>query len=59
MPGWLQPIVEWNPVSLLATAVRGLMAGDAPMFEVTWVLVASVVLVAVFGPVTSYIYRRK
>lgn len=59
MPGWLQPIVEANPVSLLATAVRGLMAGDAPMFEVTWVLVASVVLVAVFGPVTSYIYRRK
>lgn len=59
MPGWLQPIVEWNPVSLLATAVRGIMAGDAPMFEVMWVLAASVVLISVFAPVTSYIYRRK
>lgn len=59
MPSWLRAFVEANPVSYLATAVRGLMAGEAPMFEVAWVLVASVMLVAVFGPVTIYLYRRK
>ena len=24
MPGWLQPIAEWNPMSSLAAACRGL-----------------------------------
>lgn len=59
MPSWLRAIVEANPVSYLATAVRGLMAGEAPMFEVVWVLVASAVMIAVFGPVTIHLYRRK
>lgn len=59
MPSWLRAVVEANPVSHLASAVRGVMGGEAPMGEVMWVLVASAVLVAVFGPLTSYIYRRK
>ncbi len=59
MPSWLRGVVEANPVSHLATAVRGVMAGEAPMDEIAWVFVGSAVLVAVFGPLTSYIYRRK
>jgi ABC-2 type transport system permease protein len=59
MPAWLQPIVESNPISHLATAVRGLMAGDPNATEIGWVLFACAVLVAVFAPVTSYLYRNK
>lgn len=59
MPGWLQPIVEANPISRLATAVRGLMGGDPQAGDIAWVLVACALLIAVFAPVTSYLYRNK
>ena len=59
MPGWLQAVVEVNPISQLSTAVRGLMAGDPDAAATTWVLVACAVLVSVFGPVTTFLYRRK
>ena len=29
MPGWLRAFVEVNPVSLMTTAMRGLMSGAA------------------------------
>ena len=50
MPGWLQAVVEVNPITHLVTAVRGLMDGSVPAGEIGWVLVSSVLLVAVFGP---------
>jgi ABC-2 type transport system permease protein len=59
MPGWLQPIVENNPISRLATAVRGTMAGDPQASELAWVFVSCAVLVAVFAPLTTYLYRSK
>jgi ABC-2 type transport system permease protein len=59
MPGWLQEVVEANPISHLATAVRSLMAGDPDMGEIGWVFLACAVLVAVFAPVTTYLYRNK
>jgi ABC-2 type transport system permease protein len=59
MPGWLRPIVEGNPISHLATAVRSLMAGEPDGSEIGWVFVASAALVAVFAPVTTYLYRSK
>jgi ABC-2 type transport system permease protein len=59
MPGWLQVVVQVNPVSYLVTATRELMAGNLPLAEVGWVFVASVALVAVFAPVTMHLYRRK
>ncbi|PZR54175.1 ABC transporter permease [Xylanimonas oleitrophica] len=59
MPSGLQRFVEINPVSHLVTAVRGLMAGQADAGEITWVLVASVVLTAVFGPITMRLYRTR
>lgn len=57
MPGWLRAFVNVNPVSHLVTAERSLMAGTAAVGQVGWVLVASAVLVAVFGPLTMYLYR--
>ncbi|GGQ78120.1 ABC transporter permease [Couchioplanes azureus] len=59
MPGWLQAFVEVNPITHLVAAVRSLMAGDWDSGETLWVLIASAVLVAVFGPLTMRLYNRK
>jgi ABC-2 type transport system permease protein len=59
MPGWLEALVNANPVSHLVDAVRGLMNGTATAGQVGGVLVASAVLVAVFGPLTMHLYRTK
>ena len=44
--------------SLLATASRGLMAGDVQAGEITVVLAVAVALTAVFAPLTTLLYRR-
>ena len=59
MPEALQRFVEINPVSHLVTAVRGLMAGQPDSGEILWVLVASVILTAVLGPITMRLYRTR
>lgn len=59
MPAALQRFVEINPVSHLVTAVRGLMAGQPDSGEIVWVLIASVVLTAVLGPITMRLYRTR
>ena len=59
MPGWMQAVVEVNPITHLAIVVRGLMHGSVPAGEIGWVLVSSVLLVAVFGPITMVLYRNK
>jgi ABC-2 type transport system permease protein len=59
MPGWLQAFVKVNPVSHLVTAERGLIHGQAAPGQVAWVLFASAALVAVFAPVTVYLYGRQ
>jgi ABC-2 type transport system permease protein len=59
MPEALQRFVEVNPVSHLVTAVRGLMAGQPESGEITWTLIASVVLTAVLSPITMRLYRTR
>ena len=59
MPGWLQAFVKVNPITHLVAAVRSLMAGDWDSGETLWVLAASGVLVAIFGPLTMRLYNRK
>jgi ABC-2 type transport system permease protein len=59
MPGWLRAFVDINPMSHLVSAERALMAGADASGEVRWVLLASVVLVLVFAPLTAHLYRRK
>ncbi|MGR6913874.1 ABC transporter permease [[Actinomadura] parvosata] len=59
MPGWLQAFVNASPISHLVTSVRSLMAGTPDLGEITWVLVSSAVLVAVFGTLTMRLYNRK
>ncbi|MER6137284.1 ABC transporter permease [Streptomyces sp. NPDC001815] len=59
MPGWLQAFVNNNPITHLASAVRGLMDGSSPSTEIAWSLGWAAVLIAVFGPVTMRLYNRK
>lgn len=59
MPGWLRTAVAFNPVTHLVTAARGLMHGHAELVNVSWVLVASAITVAVFAPLSLRMYRRE
>jgi ABC-2 type transport system permease protein len=59
MPGWLRAFVEVNPITHLVAATRGLMQGAPDAGEITWVLVSSAVLIAVFGTLTMRLYNRK
>lgn len=59
MPSWLETLVNINPVTHVVTAVRGLMFGVATPSEITTVLIICVVLVAIFGTLSMYIYNTK
>ena len=59
LPTWLQGFVDINPISILATAVRGLMHGTATGEQIVWVLVVSLIFVVIFAPLTMYLYRNK
>ncbi|HVR97964.1 MAG TPA: ABC transporter permease [Thermoanaerobaculia bacterium] len=59
MPGWLRAFVEVNPVSLMTTAMRGLMSGEATASQLVRALIAPVALTLVLAPVTLWLYRRQ
>lgn len=59
MPWWLESFVEINPISHLVTAMRGLMHGTVSSGEVGIVLLMAAVLLAVFGPLTMYLFHRE
>jgi ABC-2 type transport system permease protein len=59
MPPWLQAVVNVNPVTHLATGVRGLMHGFDVGPNVLWVLAASVVITAVFAPIALRMYQQE
>ena len=59
MPGWLQAIVAVNPVALLVTAVREIMAGTATLGDVALALIGPAVVTALVAPVAMMLYGRK
>jgi ABC-2 type transport system permease protein len=68
MPGWLQAIANWNPLSALAAACRHLFGNPDPAAAVqVWpmqhpiltVLLWSAALLLVFAPLAVHLYRRK
>jgi ABC-2 type transport system permease protein len=59
MPDWLRSFVEVNPVSLMTTALRGLMAGTANAAQIGLALIAPVVLTLALAPVVLWLYRRR
>jgi ABC-2 type transport system permease protein len=59
LPGALEAFVAVNPISTLATASRGLMAGTADGTDILVVLATAALLTAVFAPLTTRLYRRR
>jgi ABC-2 type transport system permease protein len=59
MPSWLEAVVGANPITHLVTATRGLMHGTVAAGQIGWVLLISGALIAVFAPLTMYLYRNK
>jgi len=58
LPNGLQDFVDANPISILATASRGLMEGNAEMGDILIVLGTAAVIAAIFAPLTARLYRR-
>ena len=59
MPGWLRAFVEVNPVSLMTSAMRGLMGGSATFEQLSLALIAPVALTVLLAPLTIWLYRRQ
>lgn len=66
MPGWLQPIAEWNPISALVQSTRQLFgnpvaAGTGLPSEhpFAFTIVSSLVLLAIFVPLATRAFVRK
>jgi ABC-2 type transport system permease protein len=58
LPPVLEAFVNVNPISILATASRGLMEGNADGTDIAIVLAVAAGLTAVFAPLTTRLYRR-
>ncbi|HEX3793845.1 MAG TPA: ABC transporter permease [Acidimicrobiales bacterium] len=67
MPGWLQAIADWNPVSAVTAGARHMFGNPNPSATVhAWPmqhpveasLLWSLVFLVVFAPLASYLFRR-
>jgi ABC-2 type transport system permease protein len=58
LPSGLEAFVNANPISHLVSACRGLMDGSVEAENLIVVLGTTVLLTAVFLPLTTYLYRR-
>jgi ABC-2 type transport system permease protein len=58
LPSGLKAFVDANPISHLVSACRGLMDGSVEAQNLIVVLGTTVLLTAVFLPLTTYLYRR-
>ncbi|CAN5745372.1 ABC transporter permease [soil metagenome] len=58
LPGPLEAFVGVNPISILATASRGLMEGNAEAADIALVLAVAAVLTLVFAPLTTRLYGK-
>jgi ABC-2 type transport system permease protein len=68
MPGWMQAIADWNPVSAVCAGVRHLWGNPNPSAAVNvWPmqhpveasLIWSVVILAVAAPLASYYFKKR
>jgi ABC-2 type transport system permease protein len=59
LPSALEAFVNVNPISILADASRGLMAGNADGSDIAIVLAVAAGLTAVFAPLTTHLYRSR
>jgi ABC-2 type transport system permease protein/oleandomycin transport system permease protein len=59
MPGWLQPFVEYQPISAASDAVRGLANGSPAGEDILLALAWTAALLLVFGPLTVSLYKKE
>jgi ABC transporter DrrB family efflux protein len=68
MPGWLQPVADWNPMSALAAAGRHLFGNPNPAAAIhSWpmqhpelaVVCWAVGMLVIFAPLAVHLYGRK
>ena len=59
LPGWLEAIVDANPISHVITASRGLMDGDGVGGRHRAGARRGGVLTAIFAPLTTRLYRTR
>ncbi|MFJ4822171.1 ABC transporter permease [Streptomyces bacillaris] len=59
MPGWLQAFTDYNPLSNLADAVRGLMMGGPVASSVWWTLAWAAGITLVTAPLAVSKFRKK
>ena len=57
MPGWLQPFVRYQPISVASDAVRALANGTAADGDIMLSIAWTGVLVVVFAPLSIRLYR--
>ncbi len=58
MPGWLQPFVEYQPISAASDAVRGLANGSPVGGDILLSLVWAAGLILLFAPMSVRLYQR-
>ncbi|WP_327586594.1 ABC transporter permease [Nonomuraea sp. NBC_00507] len=58
LPGWLAAFVRVNPVSHLVTAARDLANSGVVSGEVAWTLLACLIVIAIFAPLSVRSYKR-
>ena len=59
MPDWLAAIVSVNPVALLTSAVRGIIAGTVTVGQIGVALLGPGIILAIFAPIAMVLYRRE
>ncbi|MFE7772473.1 ABC transporter permease [Streptomyces sp. NPDC057445] len=59
MPGWLQTFTDYNPLSSLADAARGLIHGGPVAHDVWVTLIWSAVITVVMAPIAIRKFRTK
>jgi ABC transporter DrrB family efflux protein len=59
MPGWLQAFVEWNPVTSVIDATRGLMLGGPVSEPLIDSIIWMAIITGVFAPLAIARYRRR
>jgi len=59
MPGWLRAAIDANPISAAVALTRGLFHGTADAVDLAAGIGVGLLLIAVFAPLTIYVYLKK
>ena len=59
MPGWLQPFVKYQPISVASDAVRSLADGSPAGEDILLTLGWTAALLLVFGPISVRLYEKE